>query len=117
MEEFALIKLRVNLNRVNLGIALISDLKVHCQCTCDSWIFSLFLTNFFPIFPFICQFQRLNTISCKSMKNFRLFAPFARLHGDFHRWWREKTGKKLTFLILEREEAFAPKNLLELSMQ
>ena len=28
MEEFALIKLRVNLNRINLGIALISDLKV-----------------------------------------------------------------------------------------
>ena len=28
MEEFALIKSRVNLNRVNLGIALISDLKV-----------------------------------------------------------------------------------------
>ena len=27
MEELALIKLRVNLNRVNLGIALISDLK------------------------------------------------------------------------------------------
>ena len=28
MEEFVLIKSRVNLNRVNLGIALISDLKV-----------------------------------------------------------------------------------------
>ena len=28
MEESALIKSRVNLNRVNLGIALISDLKV-----------------------------------------------------------------------------------------
>ena len=28
MEEFALIKSHVNLNRVNLGIALISDLKV-----------------------------------------------------------------------------------------
>ena len=28
MEEFALIKSRVNLNRVDLGIALISDLKV-----------------------------------------------------------------------------------------
>ena len=28
MEEFGLIKSRVNLNRVNLGIALISDLKV-----------------------------------------------------------------------------------------
>ena len=28
MEEFALIKSRVNLNHVNLGIALISDLKV-----------------------------------------------------------------------------------------
>ena len=28
MEEFALIKSCVNLNRVNLGIALISDLKV-----------------------------------------------------------------------------------------
>ena len=28
MEEFALIKSRVNLDRVNLGIALISDLKV-----------------------------------------------------------------------------------------
>ena len=28
MEEFALIKSRVNLNRVNLGIALISYLKV-----------------------------------------------------------------------------------------
>ena len=28
MEEFALIKSRVNLNSVNLGIALISDLKV-----------------------------------------------------------------------------------------
>ena len=28
MKEFALIKSRVNLNRVNLGIALISDLKV-----------------------------------------------------------------------------------------
>ena len=28
MEEFALIKSRVNLNRVNLGTALISDLKV-----------------------------------------------------------------------------------------
>ena len=28
MEKFALIKSRVNLNRVNLGIALISDLKV-----------------------------------------------------------------------------------------
>ena len=28
MEEFALIKSRVNLNRVNEGIALISDLKV-----------------------------------------------------------------------------------------
>ena len=28
MEEFALIKSRVNLNRVNLGITLISDLKV-----------------------------------------------------------------------------------------
>ena len=28
MEEFALIKSRVNLNRVKLGIALISDLKV-----------------------------------------------------------------------------------------
>ena len=28
MDEFALIKSRVNLNRVNLGIALISDLKV-----------------------------------------------------------------------------------------
>ena len=28
MEEFALIKSRINLNRVNLGIALISDLKV-----------------------------------------------------------------------------------------
>ena len=32
MEEFALIKSRVNLNRVNLGIALISDLKVDCIC-------------------------------------------------------------------------------------
>ena len=30
MEEFALIKSRVNLNRVNLSIALISDLKVLC---------------------------------------------------------------------------------------
>ena len=29
MEEFALIKSRVNLNRVDLGIALISDLKVY----------------------------------------------------------------------------------------
>ena len=29
MEEFALIKSRVNLSRVNLGIALISDLKVY----------------------------------------------------------------------------------------
>ena len=29
MKEFALIKSRVNLNRVNLGIALISDLKVY----------------------------------------------------------------------------------------
>ena len=29
MEEFALIKSRVNLNRVNEGIALISDLKVY----------------------------------------------------------------------------------------
>ena len=29
MEEFALIKSRVNLDRVNLGIALISDLKVY----------------------------------------------------------------------------------------
>ena len=29
MEEFALIKSRVNLNRVDLGIALISYLKVH----------------------------------------------------------------------------------------
>ena len=29
MEEFALIKSRVNLNRVNLGIALISHLKVY----------------------------------------------------------------------------------------
>ena len=28
MEEFALLKSRVNLNRVNLGIVLISDLKV-----------------------------------------------------------------------------------------
>ena len=28
MEEFALIKSRVNLNRINLGIALISDLMV-----------------------------------------------------------------------------------------
>ena len=28
MEEFALIKSRVNLNHVNLGVALISDLKV-----------------------------------------------------------------------------------------
>ena len=28
MEEFALIKSRVNLNRVNLGIVLISDLTV-----------------------------------------------------------------------------------------
>ena len=28
MEKFALIKSRVNSNRVNLGIALISDLKV-----------------------------------------------------------------------------------------
>ena len=31
MEEFALIKLRVKLNRVYLGIALISDLKVTRQ--------------------------------------------------------------------------------------
>ena len=29
MKEFALIKSRVNLNRVNLGIELISDLKVY----------------------------------------------------------------------------------------
>ena len=29
MEEFELIKSRVNLNRVNLGIALISDLKLY----------------------------------------------------------------------------------------
>ena len=29
MEEFALIKSRVDLNRVDLGIALISDLKVY----------------------------------------------------------------------------------------
>ena len=29
MEEFALIKSRVNLNRVNLGFALIPDLKVY----------------------------------------------------------------------------------------
>ena len=28
MEELALIKSRIDLNRVNLGIALISDLKV-----------------------------------------------------------------------------------------
>ena len=31
MEEFALIKSRVNFNRVNLGIALISDLKVRLE--------------------------------------------------------------------------------------
>ena len=36
MEEFALIKSRVNLNRVNLGIALISDLKVSKLLTQDS---------------------------------------------------------------------------------
>ena len=35
MEEFALIKSRVNLNRVNLGIALISDLKVGSNRTVD----------------------------------------------------------------------------------
>ena len=35
MEEFALIKSRVNLNRVNLGIALISDLKVVKIRKCD----------------------------------------------------------------------------------
>ena len=29
MKEFALIKSRVNLNRVNLGITLISDLKIY----------------------------------------------------------------------------------------
>ena len=29
MEEFELIKSRVNLNRVNQGIALISDIEVH----------------------------------------------------------------------------------------
>ena len=40
MEEFALIKARVNLNRVNLGIALISDLKVcaHTSCYLSSWV-------------------------------------------------------------------------------
>ena len=34
MEEFVLIKSRVNLNRVNLGIALISDLKVQHEDNC-----------------------------------------------------------------------------------
>ena len=29
MEEFALIKSRVNLNRVNLALALLSDIKVY----------------------------------------------------------------------------------------
>ena len=32
MDEFALIKSHVNLNRVNYGIALISDLKVCLLC-------------------------------------------------------------------------------------
>ena len=39
MEEFALIKSRVNLNRVNLGIALISDLKVYRSCSLTIVIF------------------------------------------------------------------------------
>ena len=34
MEEFALIKSRVNLNRVNQGIVLISDIKVFSSIVC-----------------------------------------------------------------------------------
>ena len=30
---------------------------INSQRSCESWIFSLFLVNFFPIFPFNCQFQ------------------------------------------------------------
>ena len=50
MEEFALIKSRVNLNRVNLGIALISDLKV------VGYIFVSFcsiMSEYFPLLSIV----------------------------------------------------------------
>ena len=54
MEEFALIKSRVNLNRVNLGIALISDLKVfHARtfrlCASDVHCMMIFSTYEFTL--------------------------------------------------------------------
>ena len=32
-------------------------IMINCQYSCNSWIFFLFLMNFFPIFPFNCLFQ------------------------------------------------------------
>ena len=31
---------------------------INCHCTCYSWIFCLCFMSLFPIFPYICQFQR-----------------------------------------------------------
>ena len=61
MGEFALIKSRVNLNRVNLGIALISDLKVFpivalhycCLQTGSINLFKLVKSDFELIWPYI----------------------------------------------------------------
>ena len=101
---------------------------INCQRSCNSWIFSLFLMNFLPIFPFKCQFQLFLhnfhanqwkmfgasrhlqlvlewnffcnfAMLCQKWKTFR-FASFDRCNEDFYRCRQVKTGKKLTCFCL-----------------
>ena len=79
---------------------------IACQRSCNSWIISLFLMNFFPIFPLNYQFWLfLLNLMQKFSHSFGLqMDKFERCHEDFYWCWQEKTGKKLAYFCLRRGE-------------
>ena len=61
-----------------------------------------FWTNVFPYFSFytstLTSFTRFGT-KLENLKICRCFTLFEKFQGDFHQFWREKTGKKYAYLF------------------
>ena len=67
----------------------------------------LYMVNFFPIFPFTCQFELVLYNLIQTIENVRRFANLCKdsqnSHEDFHWCWSEITGKKLLYFDISGE--------------
>ena len=105
-------------NREEIQLEKGREKVMNCQCKCYSWIFPLFLMNFFPIFLLFVNFNFFHIMSCKTseifwrllsfestftqlrVENWKVYdPPFARCHEDFTWFWRDKNGEEISLSL------------------